>query len=73
MAADGGRAAISSIEQVPNLNTLIDYRYAQHFKAASWLSRFRRQRSGPSGPTITLKVPCRHSDPGRDKERYCST
>src|SRR6201999_1004524 len=30
---DGGRGGDIFVEAVPNLNTLIDYRYAQHFKA----------------------------------------
>ena len=42
---------------MPNLNTLIDYRYAQHFKARRGYHGSGANRSGPSGPTITLKVP----------------
>jgi len=54
---DGGRGGDIIIEAVPNLNTLIDYRYAQHFKARRGYHGSGANRSGPSGPTITLKVP----------------
>src|SRR5262249_6026761 len=54
---DGGRGGDIIVEAVPNLNTLIDYRYAQHFKARRGYHGSGANRSGPSGPTITLKVP----------------
>src|ERR1700754_949314 len=54
---DGGRGGDIIVEAVPNLNTLIDYRYQQHFKARRGYHGMGANRSGPSGPTITLKVP----------------
>jgi GTP-binding protein len=54
---DGGRGGDIIVEAVANLNTLIDYRYAQHFKARRGYHGSGANRSGPSGPTITLKVP----------------
>ncbi|HVT52792.1 MAG TPA: GTPase ObgE [Dongiaceae bacterium] len=54
---DGGRGGDIIVEAVPNLNTLIDYRYTQHFKARRGYHGSGANRSGPSGPTITLKVP----------------
>jgi GTPase len=54
---DGGRGGDIFVEAVANLNTLIDYRYAQHFKARRGYHGSGANRSGPSGPTITLKVP----------------
>ena len=54
---DGGRGGDIIVEAVPNLNTLIDYRYQQHFKARRGYHGSGANRSGPSGPTITLKVP----------------
>ncbi|HVO04203.1 MAG TPA: GTPase ObgE [Candidatus Cybelea sp.] len=54
---DGGRGGDIIVEAVPNLNTLIDYRYAQHFKARRGYHGEGSNRSGSSGPTITLKVP----------------
>ena len=46
---DGGRGGDVWVEAVPNLNTLIDFRYQQHFKAKSGTPGMGRQRSGPSG------------------------
>ena len=54
---DGGRGGDIIVEAVPNLNTLIDYRYQQHFKARRGYHGMGANRSGASGPTITLKVP----------------
>jgi GTP-binding protein len=54
---DGGRGGSVFIEAVANLNTLIDYRYQQHFKAEKGHHGEGRQRSGLSGQDITLKVP----------------
>jgi GTP-binding protein len=54
---DGGRGGDIIIEVVSNLNTLIDFRYAQHFKARRGYHGSGANRTGPSGPTITIKVP----------------
>jgi len=54
---NGGRGGDVVIEAVDGLNTLIDYRYAQHFKARRGYHGSGANRTGPSGPTITLKVP----------------
>src|SRR5689334_16065096 len=54
---DGGRGGDIIVEVVANLNTLIDYRYQQHFKARRGYHGSGANRTGPSGPTITLKVP----------------
>src|SRR5579862_2117971 len=54
---DGGRGGDVWVEVVPNLNTLIDFRYQQHFKAKNGRPGMGSQRSGPSGESITLKVP----------------
>ena len=54
---DGGRGGDVWIEAVDNLNTLIDYRYQQHFRAGRGTHGMGRQRSGPGGADITLKVP----------------
>jgi GTP-binding protein len=54
---DGGRGGDIILEVVANLNTLIDYRYQQHFKARRGYHGSGANRTGPSGPTITLKVP----------------
>jgi len=54
---DGGRGGDIIVEAAPNLNTLIDYRYQQHFKARRGYHGMGANRSGASGPTIILKVP----------------
>jgi len=54
---DGGRGGDVWIECVENLNTLIDYRYRQHFKAARGGHGMGRDRSGAAGASVTLAVP----------------
>jgi GTP-binding protein len=54
---DGGRGGDIWIEAVDGLNTLIDYRYQQHFKAETGTHGMGRQRHGAAGGDITLKVP----------------
>jgi GTP-binding protein len=45
------------IEAVDGLNTLIDYRYQQHFKAGTGVHGMGRQRHGAAGDDVHLKVP----------------
>ena len=54
---DGGRGGDIWIEAVDGLNTLIDYRYQQHFKAQTGGHGMGRDRAGANSPDITLKVP----------------
>lgn len=54
---DGGRGSDVYIEAVNNLNTLIDYRYQQHFKATRGENGAGRDRTGASGKDLVLKVP----------------
>jgi len=54
---DGGRGGSVIAECVNGLNTLIDYRYQQHFKATSGRSGAGRNRAGLSGEDIILKLP----------------
>lgn len=54
---DGGRGGSVIVECVDGLNTLIDYRYQQHFKAKPGVPGMGRDRSGPSGADIIMKVP----------------
>jgi GTP-binding protein len=54
---DGGRGGDVWIEVVPGLNTLIDYRYQQHFKAKTGMHGMGRNRNGAKGPDVVLKVP----------------
>ena len=54
---DGGRGGDVWVEAVDGLNTLIDYRYQQHFKAKTGTHGMGRNRTGGKGADITLKVP----------------
>ena len=54
---DGGKGGDIWIECVANLNTLIDYRYQQHFKAKTGQGGMGQNRSGANGDDCTIKVP----------------
>ena len=54
---DGGRGGDVIAECVDGLNTLIDYRYQQHFKAATGGHGMGRLRAGANAGDIVLKVP----------------
>jgi len=54
---DGGRGGDIILEAVGGLNTLIDYRYQQHFKAERGHHGEGRDRHGANGSSITLKLP----------------
>lgn len=54
---DGGRGGSVIAEAIPGLNTLIDYRYQQHFFAENGKGGAGRQRTGANGKDIVLKVP----------------
>ena len=54
---DGGRGGDVWVEAVEGLNTLIDYRYQQHFKAGTGEHGMGKQRHGASGEDVVLKVP----------------
>jgi GTPase len=54
---DGGKGGDVVVEAVDGLNTLIDYRYQQHFKAKNGRAGMGKDRHGASGQDIVLKVP----------------
>ena len=54
---DGGRGGSVYAECVDGLNTLIDFRYAQHFKAGTGGHGMGGNRAGASGKDVTLRVP----------------
>jgi GTP-binding protein len=54
---DGGRGGDIVFESVQNLNTLIDFRYTQHFKAKKGDNGSGADRTGAGAPTLTIKVP----------------
>jgi GTP-binding protein len=54
---DGGRGGDVVFESVQNLNTLIDFRYTQHFKAKKGGNGSGADRTGAGAPTLVIKVP----------------
>ncbi|MCL5778857.1 GTPase ObgE [Limibaculum sp. FT325] len=54
---DGGRGGDVWVEAVDGLNTLIDFRYQQHFFARNGEHGMGRQRTGKDGEDIVLRVP----------------
>ena len=54
---DGGNGGDVWVEAVDGLNTLIDYRYQQHFKAATGGHGMGSLRAGANAADIVLKVP----------------
>ncbi|WP_366554519.1 GTPase ObgE [Aquibaculum sediminis] len=54
---NGGRGGDVVAEAVEGLNTLIDFRYSQHFKAESGQNGAGRDRSGASGKPLVIRVP----------------
>ena len=65
---DGGRGGDIVFEAVENLNTLIDYRYQQHFKARNGRPGAGRQKTGASSDDLVLKVPAGTEILDEDKE-----
>jgi GTP-binding protein len=65
---DGGRGGDVWIEAVEGLNTLIDYRYQQHFKAETGVHGMGRNRAGPAGADVVMKVPVGTEVLEEDKE-----
>ncbi len=65
---DGGRGGHVWIEAVDGLNTLIDYRYQQHFKAQTGHHGQGRQMHGAKGEDVVLKVPVGTQVLDEDKE-----
>tara|TARA_B100001564_G_scaffold48409_1_gene35505 strand:+ start:185 stop:1168 length:984 start_codon:yes stop_codon:yes gene_type:complete len=54
---DGGDGGSIIFESDRNLNTLIDFRYSQHFKAQPGKPGSKRNRTGANGKDLVLKVP----------------
>lgn len=54
---DGGRGGDVVVETVDGLNTLIDFRYQQHFFAKNGQQGMGKQRTGKDGDDIILRVP----------------
>ena len=54
---DGGKGGDVVLECVANLNTLLDYRYKQHFKAKKGGHGMGQNRTGAGGSDVVLKLP----------------
>jgi len=54
---DGGRGGDIVFATADNLNTLIDYRYRQHFRAPDGRPGTGRNRTGADGEDLLLRVP----------------
>jgi GTPase len=54
---DGGCGGDVVVTAVDGLNTLIDYRYQQHFKAQRGGNGMGKDRAGANGADLVLKVP----------------
>ena len=54
---DGGRGGDVIFRAVPNVNTLIDYRFKTNFAAGRGQNGMGKMRTGASGETLILPVP----------------
>ena len=54
---DGGKGGSIILKSERNLNTLIDYRYQQHFKAERGSDGSGKNKTGKGGKNLVLKVP----------------
>jgi GTPase len=54
---NGGKGGDIVLEAVANLNTLIDFRYTQHFRAAKGGNGAGSDRTGAGAPDVVVKVP----------------
>ncbi len=54
---DGGKGGDIVFEAVANLNTLIDFRYTQHFRARKGGNGAGADRTGAGAPDVVVKVP----------------
>src|SRR5215207_6257763 len=54
---DGGKGGDIVLEAVPGLNTLIDFRYTQHFRAKRGTGGSGSNRTGANAPDLVIKVP----------------
>ena len=65
---DGGKGGDIIFEAVDGLNTLIDFRYTQHFKAPRGKGGAGRNQTGAGGRDLVVKVPAGTQVLSEDKE-----
>src|SRR5204863_4416978 len=66
---DGGKGGDIVFEAVPGLNTLIDFRYTQHFRAPRGKGGAGSNRTGAGGADLVIKVPVGTQILADDEER----
>ena len=66
---DGGKGGDIIFEAVPGLNTLIDFRYTQHFRAPRGKGGAGANRTGAGGEDLVIKVPVGTQILADDEER----
>ncbi len=66
---DGGKGGDIVFEAVPGLNTLIDFRYTQHFRAPRGKGGAGSNRTGAGGEDLVIKVPVGTQILSDDEER----
>ena len=66
---DGGRGGDVVIQAADGLNTLIDFRYQQHFKAKRGENGKGRDMTGASAPSLIIKVPAGTQVLDEEKDR----
>ena len=66
---NGGKGGDISFLAQENLNTLIDFRYQQHFKAENGKDGSGKNRTGSDGKTLLIKVPIGTVILSEDKKR----
>jgi GTPase len=66
---DGGKGGDIVFEAVPGLNTLIDFRYTQHFRAPRGKGGAGQNRTGAGGDDLVIKVPVGTQILADDEER----
>ncbi|GAA4761121.1 GTPase ObgE [Stakelama sediminis] len=65
---DGGKGGDIVFEAVPGLNTLIDFRYTQHFRAQRGKGGAGQNKTGAGGDDLVIKVPVGTQILSEDKE-----
>ncbi|MGX7951924.1 GTPase ObgE [Tsuneonella sp. HG249] len=65
---NGGKGGDIVFVAVPGLNTLIDFRYTQHFKASRGGHGMGKDRTGASAPDLVIEVPVGTQILSEDKE-----
>ena len=67
---DGGKGGDIVFEAVPGLNTLIDFRYTQHFRAPRGKGGSGSNRTGAGRRRSHRQGAGRHADPGRRRRAH---